>query len=180
MSTILDTYYKQRRDRIIKRIHADPTYYIDPLIDNNQILTQIKFKSVSKIVRLGTLILIFSYFVAIFQYISFKIEVRLIGKIESGPHGTFLENEGIESKSDMDKCIAMLYFAVTTLSTVGFGDYYPHTNTERAIMTVILLSGVMVFSLLMGTFVEILSNYKTLTAENEDSTNLARFFGLMK
>ena len=80
----------------------------------------------------------------------------------------------------MQACVAMLYFAVTTLSTVGFGDYHPHTSAERAIMTIILFSGVIIFSLMMGVFVEILRHYRTLTAENEDSANLARFFGLMQ
>lgn len=74
----------------------------------------------------------------------------------------------------------MLYFAVTTLTTVGFGDFHPRSDAERAIMTVVLLSGVMVFSLLMGVFVEIMRHFNTLTADNEDSTNLARFFGLME
>lgn len=74
----------------------------------------------------------------------------------------------------------MLYFAVTTLSTVGFGDYHPVSVYERAIMTAILLSGVMIFSLLMGTFLSVLHHYKEVTKENEDSENLSRFFGLMQ
>lgn len=88
--------------------------------------------------------------------------------------------ENLENFTEMERCVAMLYFAVTTLATVGFGDFHPHTSAERAIIAVVLLTGVLIFSLMMGVFVEILQHYRTLTAENEDSINLARFFGLMQ
>ena len=52
--------------------------------------------------------------------------------------------------------IAMTYFFFTTLSTVGFGDYYPVSNIERSIGILIFLFGVMTFSLILGNFAEIL------------------------
>lgn len=75
MNGIVESWYKRRRDRLIKNAQLDPSFYLDPLIDHNQILTQIKFKSAFKIFRLGTLILIFSYFCSIFIYIFFRIEL---------------------------------------------------------------------------------------------------------
>jgi hypothetical protein len=51
------------------------------------------------------------------------------------------------------------YFAITTLSTVGFGDFAPRSDSERGLGTFILIAGVMMFSYLMGSFIAILASY---------------------
>lgn len=38
------------------------------------------------------------------------------------------------------------YYALTTLTTVGFGDFYPTTNLERLVMCVVFVGGVSVYS----------------------------------
>jgi len=52
--------------------------------------------------------------------------------------------------------VIVTYYAFTTLSTVGFGDFHPRSDAERAICAVILLAGVAIFSYIMGNFIEIL------------------------
>lgn len=52
--------------------------------------------------------------------------------------------------------LIVTYFAFTTLSTVGFGDYHPRSDSERAVCAIILLVGVAIFSYIMGNFIEIL------------------------
>jgi len=52
----------------------------------------------------------------------------------------------------------MMYFAFTSLSTVGFGDYNPRSNIERFMVAFVLLFGVAVFSYIMGIFIEILNS----------------------
>ena len=64
--------------------------------------------------------------------------------------------------SGMTKLIKVWYYAITTLSTIGFGDFTPVTSSERLISSVILMFGVTVFSFIMGQFIEILMNYKSL------------------
>jgi potassium voltage-gated channel Eag-related subfamily H protein 8 len=46
------------------------------------------------------------------------------------------------------------------LSTVGYGDFYPISNTERVVAVIIMLLGVAFFSYIMGNFIEIISNYE--------------------
>ena len=53
----------------------------------------------------------------------------------------------------------MVYYAFTSLSTVGFGDYHPRSDEERLFCAMILLFGVAIFSYMMGIFIEILSDY---------------------
>ena len=52
--------------------------------------------------------------------------------------------------------IAVTYFSVTSLSTVGLGDLHPRSNVERFLMAFFLLFGVSVFSYIMGNFIELI------------------------
>jgi hypothetical protein len=52
--------------------------------------------------------------------------------------------------------VKVFYFAITTLSTIGFGDFHPVSVLERGIAAFVLLIGVAVFSFIMGQFIEIL------------------------
>ena len=62
--------------------------------------------------------------------------------------------------AESDKVIVSCYYALTTLSTVGYGDYFPISDTERIIALIIMLGGVAFFSYIMGNFIEIISNYE--------------------
>ena len=44
--------------------------------------------------------------------------------------------------TNMQRMIKLTYFAFTTLSTVGFGDFHPRSDYERIAIVVILLIGV--------------------------------------
>ena len=52
-----------------------------------------------------------------------------------------------------------MYFAFTSLTTVGFGDYYPRSDLERLIGTGIIFLGVVIFSHLCDCFTSILDDY---------------------
>lgn len=53
--------------------------------------------------------------------------------------------------------ITCTYYAFTSLSTVGFGDLHPRYDEERIICAFLLLSGVAVFSLILGNLMEIMN-----------------------
>ena len=73
-----------------------------------------------------------------------------------------------------------MYFAFTSLSTVGFGDFHPRSNSERLVGAFILLFGVAIFSYIMGNFIEILQQFKEFHEDLEDGDNLMKFFGTLK
>ena len=52
------------------------------------------------------------------------------------------------------------YYAFTTLSTIGFGDFAPKSIVEKFIISFVLMLGVSVFSYIMGNFIEIVLEYK--------------------
>ena len=128
---------------------------------------------------MAVIILLLSYVVGIawFIFVSIEIDVFRIYKgserekehIAAGwlhdPEdgvANFNEAYGMVSLNDPDQwkkhfhnCLSVTYFSLTTLSTIGFGDYNPKSNVERFIIAFVLLFGVMVFSLIMGIFMEI-------------------------
>ena len=73
----------------------------------------------------------------------------------------------------------ILYFTVTSLSTVGFGDYYPITDPERILCSFMLLFGVASFSYTMAQLTDALQS--TVDSFGEyDGNNLDSFFTLLK
>jgi len=73
----------------------------------------------------------------------------------------------------------VVYFAMTTLSTVGFGDYHAITKEEALVISFVLLFGVGVFSFIMGNFIEILMSFKSVTSDNEEAEDLTKWLGLL-
>lgn len=53
------------------------------------------------------------------------------------------------------------YFALTTLATVGYGDYYPISWIEKIFAVLVMLLGVAFFSYIIGNFIEIFSTYQS-------------------
>ena len=70
---------------------------------------------------------------------------------------TFIWQFGLNDFSPGHEAIVSTYFAFTSLSTVGFGDYYPVSDAERLVGSFVLLFGVAIFSYIMGNFINILS-----------------------
>ena len=56
----------------------------------------------------------------------------------------------------------MKYFSFTTLSTVGFGDFEPKSNTERIFVAFGMLAGVAIFSSVLSDFIEMFDVIKDL------------------
>jgi hypothetical protein len=68
---------------------------------------------------------------------------------------------------------------LTTLTTIGFGDWYPISDTERVLAVALFLIGSIVFSLLMGVFIKLLKKFLNLDIEFDDSENLNFFFQVL-
>ena len=91
---------------------------------------------------------------------------------DDGHQTTFLMNSDWNIIKDQDKSrviIIQMYFMMTSLSTVGFGDYYPTNNYERIFGSVILLAGVAVFSYIMSKLATMIINFNVMNGESEEN-----------
>jgi len=79
-----------------------------------------------------------------------------------------------------DVMTALTYFAFTTLSTVGLGDYHPKSDQERLICALIMLFGVTMTTFLMDNLMSMINKIRTLNNNYEESQMLALFFGTLK
>ena len=136
-------------------------------------MQQIYIMYIFRVFRLVVFILVLSYFVGTIWFIITKHSTT------SEDQFTFYNEYDLASNDEWQNLIIVVYFAFTTLSTVGFGDFNPKSEIERLVTTLILLVGVATFSYIMGQFIEILMNLQTVTADNEDSENLSKWLGLL-
>ena len=83
-------------------------------------------------------------------------------------------------KESIMQVIIPSYFAFTTLSTVGFGDYYPISNLERLMGSFVLLSGVSLFSYIMGELMEMIRLLETIDKDFRAEKELDKFFQTFK
>ena len=122
-----------------------------------------------KVIRLALVILIISYFIGIVWYILVCDFLPLRSEENGDDYDSFgaaylnsctLPDEGFKAKM----LIKMWYYALTTLSTIGFGDMSPQSPEERMIGAFLMMFGVANFSFIMSQFIEILLNYKALGA----------------
>ena len=123
---------------------------------------RIKLQQFTSLIRLVVLIIILTYFIGIFWFLFAKIStsdelVGWEGDDEDSPHvvgGYFLNssNWSIINESGGKQTLIAMYFALTSMSTTGFGDFYPVTDSERLIYAFMMLCGVCIFAYFEGEF----------------------------
>ena len=75
----------------------------------------------------------------------------------------FLSGWHIMSVYEGDKIISFstyIYWFVTTISTVGYGDISPDTTQGRSITIIIMLMGIGLFSIIAGSLINLIINLK--------------------
>ena len=88
---------------------------------------------------------------------------------------TWYHKYELEDRGLSGKVVISLYFALTTLSTVGYGDIFPISQFERITAVVVMMLGVAFFSYIMGNFIEIISNIHSKMGGVDRSTELEKW-----
>jgi hypothetical protein len=52
-----------------------------------------------------------------------------------------------------NKLVLCLYFMLTTLSTVGYGDFFPQAISEKLLGSLVMIIGSSIFSMVMSSFI---------------------------
>lgn len=161
---------------------------------DQRIVTQYILLYIYKIIRLNIIAIFITYLIGCTWYfICYLIEKdqqeqlelqlaekdRVPGAAPPEKVPTFIEYNAMNARDIVGKLTVSCYFALTTLSTVGYGDFYPVSNLERIICVCIMLGGVAFFSYIMGNFIEIISNYQKKMGSVDKSQDLHNWITLL-
>ena len=152
------------------RMLNDRNKRIDKNQDFGQSTFKIVFRGIFHFISVLIQILVFVQFLSNIWLLFVRIQ-----NIYLNPPGmelvnftpNFQSNEDWEIQTDsmFKTSITLIYFTLTSLSTVGFGDFFPKTDWERLASTIMLLVGVATFSYAQYHLVEILRS--KLNSEEE-------------
>jgi voltage-gated potassium channel len=70
-----------------------------------------------------------------------------------------------------------LWFAVTTVTTVGYGDYVPESTAGRVIASCLMLVGLGLIPLITSVVVSILVSQRTRETREQEMRNLEQILG---
>ena len=68
--------------------------------------------------------------------------------------------------------IKMFYYGMTTLSTIGIGDFLPKSVSEKILISFVMLFGVTVFSFIMNNLIDILNEFMSKNNNIELATDI--------
>ena len=88
----------------------------------------------------------------------------------------FFSSYEIYSNSDERNAIIMIYFALTTLTSVGFGDFHPKTTSERVFIIIVFMITILLFSSIVNCMQTYFEDFQTSFEEPDESNKLAMFF----
>ena len=141
--------------------------------DDQWIVQQYFILYVYNIMRLIIIAIMITYFIGCIVYF-ISNEFNLDEDVEN--NNTFITAFGLgDLPSDKSRLIVCSYFALTMLSTVGYGDYYPMSSREMIAAVIIMLACVAIFSFIMSSFLEIISSYNQKMDTVDKSDELDRW-----
>ena len=124
------------------------------------------------------------YFISLFQILAALIfttyvlgafffwwaEITEDGLAPQNKH--FIDLFPITNPSPLQEMLRSWYFLTTTLSTVGYGDYYATNMPEKVLLIIILLIGISQFSLIVGQFNGLIAEFDKMDDKNKNMDEL--------
>lgn len=105
-----------------------------------------------------TLFFIAHFFGCFWNYISIAGPAREDSR-------TWWGADGLESDDRLARYVGGVYWAITTMTTVGYGDILPQNDLEKLYATVIMLMGATVFGYIVGSVSTLASDPQSVYAQ---------------
>lgn len=82
----------------------------------------------------------------------------------------------LENETSLKKMVLSFYFILTTLTTVGYGDYVATNSNEYTFIIFLLIFGVGYFAYVMGNFNNAIINFDAMWSGEDNMANLNSWF----
>ena len=150
--------------KLVKLLRQKGSQESDEIVTVNPIVLKI-----SKL--LITLVFIAHFFGCFFAYLTLSDS----NNYESDEYLSWWKTDGIPTDISENKSkvyLSAIYWAFTTMTTVGYGDILPQTDTERVYATLIMILGPTVFGYIVGSVGSIASNPHGVTAKERERQSM--------
>ena len=72
-----------------------------------------------------------------------------------------MDENGNEMKESV-QFVRFIYYALTTLSTIGYGDFLPKSIKEKILISAVIFVCVIIFSLIVNQLISVLKDFKKI------------------
>jgi hypothetical protein len=125
-----------------------------------------------KFMKLIILITFIAHWIACFFFV--------VGDNELPNPQSWLVITGIDQADVNTKYIFSLYWAFTTMTTVGYGDIHPNTPNERALTLVTMLVSCVVYAYTIGSIGSLVSRHNMFAAKYKEKMTYVNQFLIRK
>ncbi len=92
------------------------------------------------------------------------------------PTNSWVQLSGIHSQDSISAYIRSLYWTVTTLTTVGYGDITPHLNYEYILTIGVMATGAFTYAFIIGNIASIISNLDSQKASFQNKVDAINIY----
>jgi hypothetical protein len=121
-----------------------------------------------RIIRFGVAVALVTHLVACSWFFT--------ASAQEFPVGNWAETAGIEDSAPVDQYVRSLYWAITTMTTVGFGDITPKRTTEYLVAMIVMLLGATLYAFIIGSIASLLSSLNIEKTRHRDKVQNLSYY----
>lgn len=125
-------------------------------------------KAFERLAMFMALLLLLSHFIGCFWIFI----ARTFQEEDEDTIDSWIKKGEFTDYSSFELYTTSFYFAMTTITTVGYGDIRGNSTTERVICIFLHLIGVLSYSFASGSLTSIITNYDKINEANREKQNI--------